>query len=179
MNTALIMSYSLSEHSLYNRENNTSIKGSWLYELAKKYDKTNKEFLDLMKEWGMDGKTHLSGLTEEEIKAVTAKMEQSSAKAEKSEGKEEKVEKIVKKENKAEVKKVKAIPAVLELDEEDEMEQEVLGKSKKNKVFISEQIAPDDFKCIWEKPFTRTLDVNKNNQFQVTEKLFTYSPKKI
>ena len=37
MNTALIMSYSLSEHSLYNRENNTSIKGSWLYELAKKY----------------------------------------------------------------------------------------------------------------------------------------------
>ena len=104
-----------------------------VHELAKKYDKTNKEFLDLMKEWGMDGKTHLSGLTEEEIKAVTAKMEQSSAKAEKSEGKEEKVEKIVKKENKAEVKKVKAIPAVLELDEEDEMEQEVLGKSKKNK----------------------------------------------
>ena len=104
-----------------------------VHELAKKYDKTNKEFLDLMKEWGMDGKTHLSGLTEEEIKAVTAKMEQSSAKAEKSEGKEEKVEKKKKKENKAEVKKVKAIPAVLELDEEDEMEQEVLGKSKKNK----------------------------------------------
>ena len=51
--------------------------------------------------------------------------------------------------------------------------------SKKNKVFISEQIAPDDFTCIWEKPFTRTLDVNKNNQFQVTEKLFTYSTKKI
>ncbi len=104
-----------------------------VHELAKKYDKTNKEFLDLMKEWGMDGKSHLSGLTEEEIKAITAKMEQSSAKAEKSEVKEEKVEKIVKKENKAEVKKVKAIPAVLELDEEDELEQEVLGKSKKNK----------------------------------------------
>ena len=51
--------------------------------------------------------------------------------------------------------------------------------SKKNKVFISEQNAPNDFMCIWEKPFTRTLDVNKNNQFQVTEKLFTYSPKKI
>jgi len=49
--------------------------------------------------------------------------------------------------------------------------------SKKNKVFISEQNAPDDFECIWEKPFTRTLDVNKNNQFQVTEKLFTYKGK--
>ena len=104
-----------------------------VHELAKKYDKTNKEFLDLMKEWGMDGKSHLSGLTEEEIKTITGKMEQSSAKVEKSEVKEEKVEKIVKKENKAEVKKVKPIPAVIELDEEDELEQEVLGKSKKNK----------------------------------------------
>lgn len=46
--------------------------------------------------------------------------------------------------------------------------------SKDNKVFISEQNAPDDFECIWEKPFTRTLDRNKNNQFKVTEKLFTY-----
>ena len=41
-----------------------------VHELAKKYDKTNKEFLDLMKEWGMDGKTHLSGLTEEEIQRM-------------------------------------------------------------------------------------------------------------
>lgn len=46
--------------------------------------------------------------------------------------------------------------------------------SKDNKVFISEQNAPDDFECIWEKPFTRTLDRNKNNQFKVTEKLFIY-----
>lgn len=41
-------------------------------------------------------------------------------------------------------------------------------------VFISEQKAPDDFIPIWEKPFTRTLDVNKNNQFKVTEKLFIH-----
>ena len=46
--------------------------------------------------------------------------------------------------------------------------------SKNNKVFISEQTAPNDFECIWEKQFTRTLDVNKDNQFKVTEKLFTY-----
>ena len=31
-----------------------------------------------------------------------------------------------------------------------------------------------DFECIWEKPFTKTLDRNKDNQFKVTEKLFTY-----
>lgn len=46
--------------------------------------------------------------------------------------------------------------------------------SKDNQVYISELTAPDDFECIWEKPFTRTLDRNKENQFKVTEKLFTY-----
>lgn len=43
-----------------------------------------------------------------------------------------------------------------------------------HQVFISEQTAPDDFVCIWEKPFTRTLDRNKNNQFKVYERLYTY-----
>ena len=46
--------------------------------------------------------------------------------------------------------------------------------SKEHIVFISEQTAPDDFISIWEKPFTRTLDRNKDNQFKVVEKLFTY-----
>lgn len=46
--------------------------------------------------------------------------------------------------------------------------------SKDHLMFISEQTAPDDFVSIWEKPFTRTLDVNKNNQFKVTEKLFIH-----
>lgn len=46
-----------------------------------------------------------------------------------------------------------------------------------HKVFISEQTAPPDFTCVWEKPFTRTLDRNKQNQFSVTEKLFTYHSK--
>lgn len=41
-------------------------------------------------------------------------------------------------------------------------------------VFISEQTAPADFTAVWEKPFTRTLDRNKDNQFKVTEKLFMY-----
>lgn len=39
-------------------------------------------------------------------------------------------------------------------------------------VYVSEQTAPNDFVCIWEKPVRRTLDVNKNNRFTVTEKLF-------
>ena len=41
-------------------------------------------------------------------------------------------------------------------------------------VFVSELNAPKEFVCVWEKKFTRTIDVNKNNQFKATEKLFTY-----
>ena len=46
--------------------------------------------------------------------------------------------------------------------------------SAKHLMFISEQNAPDDFVAIWDKQVTRTLDVNKNNQFKVTEKLFVH-----
>ncbi len=46
--------------------------------------------------------------------------------------------------------------------------------SKSNMVFVSEQVAPDDFECVWQKEFTRTLDVNKNNQPKRVEKLFAY-----
>lgn len=46
--------------------------------------------------------------------------------------------------------------------------------SKEHLMFISEQVAPDDFISVWEKPFTRTLDRNKSNYFKVTEKLFIH-----
>ena len=41
------------------------------------------------------------------------------------------------------------------------------------KVYISEQNAPPDFICVWQKPIRRTIDVNKENNFLITEKLFT------
>ena len=44
-----------------------------------------------------------------------------------------------------------------------------------HKIFVSEQQAPPGWVAVWEKPFTRTLDRNKSNQFQITEKLFTWS----
>ena len=109
-----------------------------VHELAKKYEKTNKEFLDLIKSWGIEGKSHLSGLTEEEVAIVLDKMEGKKSSSKKSENttetksNEEKVEKIIKKENK-DIKKPKAAPAIIELDEDEVLEQEVLGKSKKNK----------------------------------------------
>lgn len=47
--------------------------------------------------------------------------------------------------------------------------------SRNNLVFISELNAPNDFIPIWEKPFKRVLDVNKDNIFDSQEKLFIHS----
>lgn len=55
----------------------------------------------------------------------------------------------------------------------DEFWQYMRELSKNHKVFISEQNAPSDFICIWEKPLRRIIDVNKSNNFYATEKLFT------
>lgn len=46
--------------------------------------------------------------------------------------------------------------------------------SKTHKVFVSEETAPTDFECIWQKEVRRTLDRNKSNQFIRTEKLWIY-----
>ena len=46
--------------------------------------------------------------------------------------------------------------------------------SKTNLVFVSEQNAPEDFVCIWQKQIRRQLDVNKDNLFNVYEKLFVH-----
>lgn len=46
--------------------------------------------------------------------------------------------------------------------------------SESHIVYISELKAPDDFKAMWQKKVTRTLDVNKNNQFSSTEKLYVH-----
>lgn len=44
--------------------------------------------------------------------------------------------------------------------------------SKYNLVVVSEQNAPEDFECIWQKKATRTM--NKENDFKAVEKLFVY-----
>ena len=46
--------------------------------------------------------------------------------------------------------------------------------SKNNAVYISEQEAPDDFVCLWEKPLKRCLSHDSSKYFTATEKLFTY-----
>ena len=46
--------------------------------------------------------------------------------------------------------------------------------SENHIVYISELEAPNDFVCIWSKQVKRILDVNKDNQFPSTEKLFVH-----
>lgn len=46
--------------------------------------------------------------------------------------------------------------------------------SKDHIVLVSEQNAPDDFEIVWEKEQKRMLDVNKDNIFTITEKLFKW-----
>ncbi len=45
------------------------------HELAKKYDKSNKDFLEMIKGWGIEAKSHLSGLTEDQVGIILDKME--------------------------------------------------------------------------------------------------------
>ena len=44
-----------------------------VHELAKRYEKANKEFLELITGWGIEAKSHLSGLTEEQVKEIENK----------------------------------------------------------------------------------------------------------
>ena len=55
----------------------------------------------------------------------------------------------------------------------DSFRQWVRDTSKNNFVFVSEYNAPKDFKCVWSKVLTTTLD--KSSRSTATEKLFTYN----
>ena len=44
--------------------------------------------------------------------------------------------------------------------------------SKKNSVFVSEQIAPEDFEILWQQDATRTT--NKTNDFKAIERLYKW-----
>lgn len=47
--------------------------------------------------------------------------------------------------------------------------------SQNNFVIISEQTAPKDFICIWEKSVERSMSCKRKNKKEVTEKLFIYN----
>lgn len=72
-----------------------------VHEIAKKYDKTSKEFLEILNELGIEGKKSVSGLNEEEVAKVEAHFEpkqegKKKKKKKKTTKVKEKKEKVVK-----------------------------------------------------------------------------------
>ena len=55
----------------------------------------------------------------------------------------------------------------------EEFWQTIRDWSKNNIVLISEQNAPEDFKCIWEQEVSRSIKANDKSRS--TEKLFIYN----
>ena len=82
-----------------------------VHELAKQYGKSNKEFLDIIKNLGIEGKSHLSGLTEEEELIIIEGLEDK-----KPSKKEEKTEKKSKNNKKQEIIK-EAVEEEIEIEE--------------------------------------------------------------
>lgn len=89
-----------------------------VHELAKKYEKTNKEFLELITGWGIEAKSHLSGLTEEQVNEIENKFNS--------------LIKTKKNEKQTEVKEVKAKETKVKENSQDENNGKK-GKKKKNK----------------------------------------------
>ncbi len=98
-----------------------------VHELAKQYGKSNKEFLDIIKNLGIEGKSHLSGLTEEEELIIIEGLEDK-----KPSKKEEKTEKKSKNNKKQEIIK-EAVEEEIEIEEYIELEEKLDSKSNKNK----------------------------------------------
>lgn len=92
-----------------------------VHQLAKKYEKANKEFLQMLHEWGVDVKSHLSGLTDDQIAVIEEKMENKKKSSESKADANKKDIKNVKKIEKKEKTNIK-----LEASEDD-------GNSKKKK----------------------------------------------
>lgn len=132
-----------------------------VHELAKKYEKANKEFLELITGWGIEAKSHLSGLTEEQVKEIENKFKSFE------DGGKEKMEKADKtKKYKKETRKK------IDEDEDDEYvestgnkDRKASNKKKKNK---KDKASSKKFANA-SKNKNLIQDKNDNKGLQVTE----------
>lgn len=130
-----------------------------VHELAKRYEKANKEFLELITGWGIEAKSHLSGLTEEQVKEIENKFKTFE------DGGKEKMEKTDKtKKFKKEVKK-----NIVEEEEYTEVLEnkgrKTSNKKKKNK---KENVSSKKFASA-SKNKNLIQDKNDNKGVQLTE----------
>lgn len=121
-----------------------------VHELAKKYDRTNKEFLDTLHELGLEVSSHLSGLTDQQVEMITDHFEGGNVegKTEKKKKKKkvtkvkEKKEKVVKEKKE---KKKKGKRNEFTMNKVEEVENEVIEEDGVKLIKIRGEITLGNF----------------------------------
>ncbi|MCS5421585.1 MULTISPECIES: translation initiation factor IF-2 [Psychrilyobacter] len=121
-----------------------------VHELAKKYNKSNKEFLDTLHELGLEVSSHLSGLTDEQVTLVTDHFEGENAEGSKDKKKKkkkgtkvkEKKEKVVKEKKE---KKKKGKRTEFTMNKTEEVENEVIEEDGMKLIKIRGEITLGNF----------------------------------
>lgn len=122
-----------------------------VHELAKEYEMSNKDFIDLLKDMDIDVSSHLAGLSEEQVEEIRKELSNDGKEAGAVKNNIEKPEIIVKEEN------------------------EDIKKDKKNKKMKKDEKSEDDLKVIKMKDeisvkeFAKEIDLNAT---ELVKKLF-------
>jgi len=120
-----------------------------VHEIAKKYEKTSKEFLEILKELGIEGKKSVSGLNEEEMVKVEAHFNSNSEDTKKEKKKKKKGPKIKEKKEKVvkekKEKKKKGKRNEFTMNKEEEIENEVIEEDGVKLIKIRGEITLGNF----------------------------------
>ena len=128
-----------------------------IYEIAKKFNLTSKEVLDIAQELNIDVKSHLSGVDEDEAKKIEEKLNGKKSKKQETSNKQ-----------KAEAKKEEKAPVIIRreviISEEDEQarKKEMEKKqTKKNNIGFVERKQNKDYNIVYRNKPTKPMTVSE------------------
>ena len=128
-----------------------------IYEIAKKFNLTSKEVLDIAQELNIDVKSHLSGVDEDEAKKIEEKLNGKKSKKQETSNKQ-----------KAEAKKEEKAPVIIRreviISEEDEQakKKEMDKKqAKKNNVGFVERKQNKDYNIVYRNKPSKPMTVSE------------------
>ena len=128
-----------------------------IYEIAKKFNLTSKEVLDIAQELNIDVKSHLSGIDEDEAKKIEEKLNGKKSKKQETSNKQ-----------KAEAKKEEKAPVIIRreviISEEDEQarKKEMEKKqTKKNNIGFVERKQNKDYNIVYRNKPTKPMTVSE------------------
>ena len=128
-----------------------------IYEIAKKFNLTSKEVLDIAQELNIDVKSHLSGVNEDEAKKIEEKLNGKKSKKQETSNKQ-----------KAEAKKEEKAPVIIRreviISEEDEQarKKEMEKKqTKKNNIGFVERKQNKDYNIVYRNKPTKPMTVSE------------------